>query len=155
MQVQGIFCVPMKPCAWLRYSVYALLPFFPIEPQVLITRVLKTGPCSAYERPDNQILPCSPAASQARNVDSLLPLPLLLTGLPDFLGWFSSLTSIPCSYCTLIVYLLLTTGQARYEAIVTWYHPDRTHQLSPWLKPEESFVCVLKSFPVWQNNKAF
>lgn len=114
-----IFCVPMKPHTQLRYPVHALLQFFPIEPQVLMARRLKTRPCSAHERLDNQILPCSPAVSQARNVDSLLPLPLLLTGLTDFLVCFSSFTTISRSYYIFIVCLLLTIGQARYEAIVT------------------------------------
>ena len=46
---------------------------------------LKTMGRPAYERLSDQVLPCGSAFSQARNSDSLLQLPLLQTGLTDFL----------------------------------------------------------------------
>lgn len=144
MQMQDAFCVPVKPQERLDLLC---MPFynFPIETQLLMARELKTMGCSAYKRLANQVLPYGSVFSQARNSDSLLQLPLLLTGLTDFLVCFSSFTSISRSYYIFIVCLLLSMGQARYEAIVSWCHPGRTHQLSPSQQPEESFVYMLKS----------
>lgn len=146
--MQGVFvvlCVLRKPHTQLdllcmpcyNFSCWATL---------LMARGLKTMGCPACERLTNQTLTCGPTFSQARNSDSFLRLPLLLTALTEFF-WvcFISFTSISHSYYIFVVCLFLSIGQARYEAIVRRCHPGRTHQFSPSPKPEESFFCVLES----------